>query len=107
MADNEKPPIEIGSNAANLDTAMAILRYLGVIATSFPVLLAVVSRGDLAELFDWVRSDAAKPMMSAVAGLVLLLWGLWKTRHRAKQVVAVAADERVPADVAALKESVK
>lgn len=90
MAENETPPIIIDPNAVGWDTAMTAMRYIGVIVTSFPVLLAVLERRDLAELFVWVRSNEAAPMVSAATSLALLGWGVWKSRHRSKQLVAGA-----------------
>jgi len=92
MADNETPPIMVNPDTVGWDTAMTAMRYVGVIITSFPVLLAVLERRDLAELFVWVRSNEAAPLLSAASSLALLGWGLWKSRHRGKQLVAGAKD---------------
>lgn len=92
MADNETPPIVIDPNAVGWDTTLTAMRYVGVIITSFPVLLAVLERRDLAELFVWVRSNEAAPMLSAASSLALMGWGLWKSRHRSKQLDSAAKD---------------
>lgn len=92
VADNETPPVVIDPNMVTWDMAFTALRYVGIILTSFSTLLAVVRGRDLAAIFDWLRSNEAAPMLSAASSLALMGWGLWKSRHRSKQLVARGKD---------------
>jgi hypothetical protein len=94
---NETPPVQIPANAAVTDTLAAALRLVTIVATSIPVLLAIIGKHDLIAFIDYLQGADGVAFVGAVTGLGAMAWALWKTRHRAVQAVSVAADPNNPA----------
>jgi len=98
MSDqNETPPVQIPANAAITDTLAAAVRLVTIVITSVPVLLAIIGKRDLIAFITYLQGADGVALISAITGLGAMAWALWKTLHRARQSVSVAADPRNPA----------
>lgn len=85
MSDNEKAPIVAPEPA--MDQAISAFRSVVVIVTAF-----ALGR-------HWIEGDLAT-LITTAAGIVLpVVYSQLKTRHRAKQLVTIRDDPRVPPEV--------
>lgn len=96
-------PITVSANAPIIDLLTAAGRYLVVIATLFPVALAVLKTRDIAAILEFVRGNDGATLLAAIVGLATFAYGLYKSHKRGAQVATVAADPAVPDRVAQLK----
>jgi hypothetical protein len=85
------PPIVVNENAGIIDLLTAAGRYLVVIVTIVPALLALFKARDIAGIINFLRGNEGAALLAAVIGFGTLAYGLFKTFRRGKQVV-VAAD---------------
>ncbi len=103
MPDEVVKPIEVSANEAGLDLFQALGRYITVILTSVPVVLALVGKRDINEFIAYLQSNEFAVLASALVSLGTLGYGLFKTHKRGAQVVSVAGDSAVPDRIARLK----
>lgn len=96
MADNEAPPIVVSDNAATTDPIKLVLANAVVIVGAAGSLAGFVSNRDLAGFIVWMKTSDGATFASAVMALAGVVYATWKSHHRATQVVAVAAEPRVP-----------
>jgi hypothetical protein len=99
MPDTTKP-IEVSANAGVIDLLTAAGRYIVVIFTVFPALIALFKAGDFMGLVSFMEGNDGAALLAAVIGLGPLIYGLRKTFKRGAQVVQVADDPAVPDRVA-------
>lgn len=102
--DTDKP-IVVRPGQGALDGLQAAARYLTVIIGAVVALLGLLKTRDIAGFIAFVQNNGGE-VFAAVAGLVSLgtaAYGVIKTALRGRQVAAVAADNRVPPNVAHLK----
>ncbi len=103
MADQkEATPIAVNPSPVP-DQVASALRTVVLIVSVTTALTTIASKRDLAGFIVYVQSSEFLQAMSIVISIATFAWGQWKTRHRAKQLAAVAADPRVPDAVATLK----
>jgi hypothetical protein len=93
MSDNEAPPIKAPVPATDqaLSFVRAVVLSIGVI-TAFAGFL---SKRDLAGFIVYIQSNDFLAWLGMMAAVATVWWGQWKTRHRAKQIVAIRDDPRV------------
>ena len=103
MVDEATKPIVVSGGEAVKDPLQATVRYLLVILTAFPVIASLIHKHDIIGLIDYFRGNDGALVISAVICLGTMVYGIYKTRKRAAQVVTVASDRRVPQTVARLK----
>ena len=99
------PNIRVSANEGLFDALQAALRYIAFLVTAVTALLAFLSAKDTAGLIAYIQANGGD-IIGAVSGLIALgvsAYGVFKTHKRGAQVATVAADPRVPDDVAALK----
>jgi hypothetical protein len=84
-------PIVVSEHAGAIDTLTAAGRYIVVIFTVFPALIALLKTKDFAGLIEFLRGNQGAALGAAAVGLGTLAYGLIKTRKRGAQLV-VAAD---------------
>lgn len=102
MADNETPQI-VAPTPLNDQIASGIrvmVLAIGLVTT----LAGFVSRRDLAGFIVYVQTNEFLATAGLLVSVGMFTWGQWKTRHRAKQLNAVAQDVRVPDAVIVTKE---
>jgi hypothetical protein len=102
MADNETPQIVVNPSPAT-DQAASALRTVLLVISAVTAITTLASKRDLAGFIVYVQSNDFLQVVSIIATAATFGWSQWKTRHRAKQLAAVAADPRVPDSVATLK----
>lgn len=96
-------PIVVSPSAGVFDLLTALMRYVVVIAAAVPTLKLLIGQHDLIGLINWFESDAAKPVIAAIIAIGTIAYGLYKTHLRGSQIATVAADRRVPDQVAQIK----
>jgi hypothetical protein len=99
---NETAPIVVNPSPA-ADQLAAGFRTLLLLVTVITALSSLASKRDLAGFILYVQSSDFLQAVSVIGAIGTFVWGQWKTRHRAKQLAAVAADPRVPDAVATIK----
>lgn len=104
MPDPAPQPVVVPENAGTLDTLGAAGRYLVVIVTIVPALLALLQARDIAGVIDFLRGNQGAALIAAVVGFGTLAYGLIKTHKRGSQIATVAADSRVPDRVAKIAD---
>ena len=102
MSGNETPPIAVNPSPAS-DQVQAGLRSLVLVIGAVGAILGFVGKHDLAGLINYLQSAAFVPAALVLASAASFVWGQWKTRHRAKQLISVASSPAVPDSVAKLK----
>jgi hypothetical protein len=102
VTDNEAPQIVVNPSPTT-DQAQSAIRTVLLVVSAITAITTLASKRDLAGFIVYVQSSDFLQVASIVATAVTFAWGQWKTRHRAKQLAAVAADPRVPDAVATLK----
>ena len=100
---NETPPIVVTGNETLADPAKLALASIVVVLGSLTALSGFVSNRDLIGFIVWTKTTDGLAFLGAVSSLAGIAYAWWKSRHRAAQVVAVAADERVSPDVATVR----
>jgi hypothetical protein len=102
---NETPPIQVAASPA-MDQAAATVRILLLVLGVGTTIAGFVSKRDLAGFIAYVQSSDFITALAVLITVGTFSWSQWKTRHRAKQLAAIAADPRVPEEVVTLKGSV-
>jgi len=97
MTDNELPPITAPSPSS--DQALAAVRTIVLSISVITAFSGFLSKRDLAGFIVYVQSNDFLAFLSLAIGIGTVWWGQVKTRHRAKQIVAIRDDPRVPSDV--------
>jgi hypothetical protein len=97
VTDNELPPITAPSPAS--DQALSAVRSLVLAISVITAFAGFLSKRDLAGFIVYIQSNDFLAFLSVALGIGSLWWGQWKIRHRAKQLVAIRDDPRVPSDV--------
>ncbi len=100
MPDLNNTGEAVNPNAGVLDTLYALGRYLTVIFTSVPILLALLGSKDLLGIVNYFRGADGTSLIAAAVGFGTLAWGLFKTFRRGKLAAKVALSRRVPDDIA-------
>lgn len=101
--ENEKPQIKISESTVVHDQAAAISRIVVLVISSFAAISHFVAVRDLAAFIAFMQSSDGIGFIALVVSGATAGWAWWKTRHRAKQVVSVAEDVRVPEQVITFK----
>jgi len=99
-------PVQVNANQGALDMLQAMGRYAVVIVGAATALLALFKARDVAGMSAYLQTNGGQ-LVGAIAGLVTTAtaaYGIFKSHKRGAQVATVAADPRVPDDVATLKE---
>jgi hypothetical protein len=99
-------PIEVSGNLGAIDALQATGRYLVVIVAAVTALATFVKARDAAGAVSYLQANGGV-IVGAVSGLVAIgtaAYGVFKTHKRGAQVATVAADPRVPEQVATIKE---
>ncbi len=99
---NETPQIVVNPSPT-LDQVQSAIRAILLVISAATAIATFASKRDLAGFILYVKSSEFIQVASIVATAGTFVWSQWKARHRAKQLVAVAADPRVPDAVAVLK----
>lgn len=99
---NEAPPIVVTGNEALADPAKLALASLVVVLGSLTALSGFMSNRDLIGFIVWIKTTDGLAFLGAASSLAGIVYAWWKSRHRAAQVVNVAADDRVPTAVASV-----
>lgn len=102
---NETPQIVVSGNETLADPAKLALANIVVVLGALTALSGFVSNCDLAGFIVWIKTTDGAAFIAAALSLAGVAYSWWKSRHRAAQVVNVAADERVPVEVATVKAS--
>lgn len=100
-------PVLVSSNQSLIDTLTAAGRLTLVVIGTAPAAALLIKKHDLVALYDYFHTEQGTALLTALAGLISIAYGLYKSYVRGKQVAAVAADERVPSEVANIKGSAK
>lgn len=105
MTDEVKQPVVVGQNEGLLDGIQAAARYITVIVSLGVAVAAFVRVHDYAGLAAYIQSNGGQLIgaISGLLGLVTAAYGIFKTRKRGAQVVALAKDPDVPDTSAHLK----
>ena len=96
-SENEKPPITAPSPGN--DQAFAAVRTVILTISVLTAFAGFLSKRDLAGFIVYIQSNEFLAWLAMVIGAATVTWGQWKIRHRAKQIVAIRDDPRVPSDV--------
>lgn len=108
MAENETvidtpaKPVEVSANTGIIDGAQAAARYVSVILLVGTAFLGLLKTRDVTSLAAFIQQNLGE-FIAAVAGLIGLAvaaYGVLKSRFRGAQIATVAADKRVPDEVA-------
>lgn len=97
MADNETPPIV--APTPGMDQAASAVRTVLLAISVVTAVAGFVAKRDLAGFIVYVQGNDFIAFLALILGTGTVWWGQWKIRHRAKQLVAIRDDERVPAEV--------
>lgn len=97
MTDNEKPPIV--APAPGMDQAESAVRTLILAISVITAVAGFVAKRDLAGFIVYVQSNDFLAFLALAIGGATVWWAQWKSRHRAKQLVAIRDDDRVPSEV--------
>jgi hypothetical protein len=95
--------IVVSKSAGLLDTLYAAMRYVVVVLGAVPLLLKLLGDRDFAAIVAYFQGADGTALMTAIGALGTLLWGLFKTFRRGKQVANVASSTDVPNRIATLK----
>lgn len=95
MTDNTTPPIVVNATPTN-DQLAAGMRTLVLVVSVVTGLAGLISKHDWAGFVTYVQSSDFLTVAALAISAATFAWGQWKTRHRAKQLGAVAVDPRVP-----------
>lgn len=101
--NNETPPIVVTGNETLADPLKIAIANVLVVIGALTALSGFVSNRDLAGFIVWIKTTDGAAFIAAAMSLAGIAYSWWKSRHRAAQVVAVAADDRVAPDVATIK----
>lgn len=102
MTDDTTPPIQAEKSPAR-DQAESAIRSVLLAISVVTALAGFVSKHDLAGFVAYMQSSDFLAALAALIGAATFGWGQWKARHRSQQLAAIAADPRVPDQVAKLK----
>ena len=87
MADNnETPPITAPTPAT--DQAASAVRTVLLIIGAMTAIAGFVAKRDLSGFILYVQSTDGLAFVGLMISIGTIAWGQWKTRHRAKQIVA-------------------
>jgi len=81
------------------DQAMSAVRTVILSVSVVTAVAGFLSKRDLAGFIVYIQSNDFLAWLAAVLAGGTVWWGQLKTRHRAKQIVAIRDDPRVPAEV--------
>ena len=98
-------PIVVSANAGLIDSIQAIARYAVVIVGFVTAMLALFKVHDIAGMIAYIQANGGQTL-GAVSGIIAIgtaAYGVFKSRKRAAQLVAVASDPAVPETTATLK----
>lgn len=98
--------IVVRENAGLLDALQGAARYVVVIFGFVTAMLGLFRVRDIAGMIAYIQTHGGE-VLGAISGLIALgtaAYGVFKNHKRGAQVASVAADDRVPASVATLKE---
>ena len=98
----EAPGIVVNASPA-ADQIAAAVRTLILVISVITALAALASKRDLAGFIVYAQSSEFLQAASVAIGIGTFIWGQAKTRYRAKQLAAIAGDDRVPDAVASVK----
>lgn len=98
-------PIVVNANAGLIDGVTAAARYLTVVVSFVVAMLGLLETRDIAGMIAYIQSNGGEVLAAVVGliGIVTAAYGIVKTWVRGSQVAEVAADPRVPENVATLK----
>jgi len=82
--------IVVKQNTSVIDTLQAAGRYVVVIFTVFPALIALLKAKDFAGIVEFLRGNQGAALIAAAVGLGTLAYGLFKTGKRGAQLVTTA-----------------
>lgn len=102
MADQ---PVVVSANAGLIDGIQAAARYLVVIITFVTAMLGLIKVHDIAGMIGYIEANGGSTL-AAVSGLIALgtaAYGVFKSQKRGAQVASVAANPKVPPEVATTK----
>lgn len=99
----EPTQIVVTGNEALADPAKLALANVVVVFGALAALSGFVSNRDLAGFIVWIKTTDGAAFIAAAMSLAGVSYSWWKSRQRAAQVVAVAADNRVSPAVATIK----
>lgn len=102
MSDNEAPQILVNANPL-IDQMAGLGRSVALVLGALSTIAGIASQHDLHALIAYIQTSDFATAAAIVVTAGSLGWGWWKTGHRAKQLIAVAADPRVPDSVVAIK----
>lgn len=97
MTDNELPPITAPSPGH--DQALSAVRTVVLSVSVITAFAGFLSKRDLAGFIVYIQSNDFLAWLAMAIGIGSVWWGQFKIRHRAKQIVAIRDDPRVPSDV--------
>lgn len=97
MTDNELPPITAPS--PGYDQALSAVRTFVLSVSVITAFAGFLSKRDLAGFIVYIQSNDFLAWLAMAIGIGSVWWGQFKIRHRAKQIVAIRDDPRVPSDV--------
>lgn len=95
--------VKVSANQSVIDTATAAGRLVLVVLSTAPAAALLVKKHDLVALYDYFHTDQGTALVAAVTGLASIIYGLYKSFKRGKQVADVAANPAVPSEVADIK----
>lgn len=102
----EQRQIRVSDYAGAIDALQAAARYVVVLIGFTTALLTLFKARDVVGMAAYVQENIGQTV-GAVMGLIAIgtaLYGVFKTHKRGAQVATVAADPRVPDEVATLKQ---
>jgi hypothetical protein len=97
MTGNELPPITAPSPGG--DQALSAVRTIVLSISVITAFSGFLSKRDLAGFIVYIQSNDFLAWLAMAIGIGSVWWGQIKIRHRAKQIVAIRDDPRVPSDV--------
>lgn len=97
MSENEAPPITAPVPAN--DQAMSAVRTIILSVSVITAFAGFLSKRDLAGFIVYVQSNDFLAWLAGITAAGTIWWSQWRTRHRAKQIVAIRDDPRVPETV--------
>lgn len=104
MTDEVKKPIVVSATQGRWDTFAALFRLMAIVLSTAPAAALFVRKGDLIGLYDYFHTQPGAALLSALGGLVAGGFALYKSWKRGAQLGSVAADNRVPDEVATTPE---
>lgn len=100
--NNEQPQIQVSATPA-ADQAASLIRTVVLSVSVLTAVAGFVSKRDLTGFIAYIQTNEFLAALATLIALGTLVWGQWKTRHRAKQLANIAADPRVPDAVVVTK----